>query len=206
MSDLRKYFGEKFDADDATEKLYLTHDLTEDSVVFDVGGFEGDWAAEIWRRYHAHIYAFEPLYWALIRKRLPDAKVRVMSYGLASRDDFLLMAKDGPSSSLYREHDNREMCKFREGAAAAMEVLHVENVGDVNIDLMAINIEGGEYDLLRHMITSGLAYRCREIMVQFHMLWPDCYSAWKEIRAKLNETHYEVFCYPFVWEKWRRRP
>ena len=43
MSDLQRYFQEKWDAVSATEALYYKHDLTPESIVFDIGGYKGEW-------------------------------------------------------------------------------------------------------------------------------------------------------------------
>src|SRR5947209_19219821 len=41
--------------------LRLSYDLGPDSVVFDVGGFEGQWASDLFARYCCHIHLFEPV-------------------------------------------------------------------------------------------------------------------------------------------------
>lgn len=212
MSDLKRYFGDLWDAADATEKLYLTHDLKEYATVFDVGGCAGDWSSEIARRHPtANLYIFEPLsdfFTSTKRRFAMRPKARAFHFGLASRDDDLPLAKNGAASSLYQFPLSAEfeMCRFRDVAAASMDVLRVQNVGDIWIDLMAINIEGGEYDLLRRMIAAGMMPQVREIMVQFHMLWPDCYDQWKAIRKEILLTHDVVWDFPFNWELYRRRP
>lgn len=207
MSDLRRYWAERWDAEDATEKLYLTHELNENSIVLDVGGYTGAWAREIVDRYDPNIYVFEPVpqFCDELRKKFRhNEKVRIKQYGLASGDAFLPMFLHGSATTLAAMADG-ELFQFRRAVDAVIEVLGVASLADVAIDLIAINVEGGEYDLLDHMIKSGLAYQCREIMVQFHTLWPSSYDEWKRIRGELNKTHYEAWSFPMVWEKWVRR-
>ncbi len=208
MSDLHHYFSEKWEADDATQKLYLTHDLTPESIVFDVGGYQGDWTAEISRRYDSRIFVFEPIRefaCDMTAKFSRNPKIKVFRYGLASRNSFSNVAILGAGSGMFREGFEYRTCEFRYVTDAAIEVLGKKALAEVQIDLMAINIEGGEYDLLRAMYDHHLIWQCREIMVQFHPLWPDSYDNWKDIRNLLAETHEEKWGYPFIWELWRRR-
>lgn len=211
MSDLRRYFGEKWDADGGTENLYYApHDLVHTSTVFDVGGYQGEWSQKIAELYDPHIYIFEPVrefYDSIEKKFRHNGKVHPRLYGLASADGYLPITIAGAASSGYepRIYGERRVVEFRDAARDAVELLGKEAIGDIEIDLMAINIEGGEYDLLPHMINTGLAFRCRKIMIQFHMLWPACYDLWKNIRKDLNQTHELKWDYPFVWEKWVRR-
>ena len=41
--------------------LRLQYDLKPESLVFDVGGYRGEWAREIASRYNCHIHIFEPV-------------------------------------------------------------------------------------------------------------------------------------------------
>src|SRR6266571_4135800 len=43
------------------EEARYAYPLTPESVVFDIGGYRGEWSAEIVRRYDPHIYIFEPV-------------------------------------------------------------------------------------------------------------------------------------------------
>jgi len=77
--------------------------------------------------------------------------------------------------------------------------------GFSEIDLISINAEGGEYDMLRRMIDTGLVARCKNIQVQFHNFHPDAEHLRNELRAGLAKTHSESFCYKWVWESWARK-
>ena len=47
------------DCGDQTKRL--DYDLDENSVVFDLGGYEGQWASDIFSRYCCTVYVFEPV-------------------------------------------------------------------------------------------------------------------------------------------------
>jgi FkbM family methyltransferase len=200
MSDLRRWFGEAWDYQGCEEKLLLTHDLTEDSIVYEVGGYTGEWAREIVDRYDPHMFIFEPVpeFCETLRRRFKhNQKVRIHTFGLLGSDMFAPMMINGSASRIGEiEGELGERYTFRR----AKDVLTKQP-----IDLMTINIEGGEYDLLPHLIDTGLIRNIRSLMIQFHMLWPSCYNQWKALRSSLNVTHNEMFCYPFVWERWDLR-
>ena len=74
-----------------------------------------------------------------------------------------------------------------------------------HVDLMKINIEGGEYDVLERMIETGLVQDVRNIQVQFHDFVPQAKSRMNEIQDKLKSTHFLTYQYEFVWENWERQ-
>ena len=63
-----------------------------------------------------------------------------------------------------------------------------------------------EYDVLDRMLDTGWARRTRLLSVQFHEWHPHAHRRRRQIRRRLSATHDEVWCYPWVWELWRRRP
>src|SRR5215467_6343650 len=69
--------------------LRLDYDfLTADSVVFDLGGYCGQWTSDIYARYGCGIYVFEPVaeYADFIRKRFHrNHKIRVFEFGFSNR-------------------------------------------------------------------------------------------------------------------------
>lgn len=209
MDSLQRWFAEKWESEGATEKLYLKRDLIgPDSVVFDIGGYKGEWAEAMVRQYDPHIYIFEPVVgWVqdLARKFNNNPKVRIYPYGLASESGFHNLYLQGSGSSLYRPAGVSEACEFRDIPTAVCDVLGVESVGHARIDLMAVNIEGGEYDLFKAIFKSGLAWRVRDFLIQFHAFWPASYDDRQHVRQQLAQTHECLWEYPFVWEMWRLR-
>ena len=78
----------------------------------------------------------------------------------------------------------------------------LENLNIEKIALMSINIEGGEYDLLDHILDAKLISRITYLQIQFHDISDTSESQREEIRGKLKLTHQEKYCFPFVWEGW----
>ena len=73
------------------------------------------------------------------------------------------------------------------------------------VALMKMNIEGCEYQLLKHIIESDLIKNIKYLQVQFHLIDNvDTDSLYKEISDSLTKTHSLEWRYPFVWESWKR--
>lgn len=182
--------------------LRLEYDLAPQSIVFDLGGYEGQWASDIHAMYGCRIYVFEPVpafAERIARRFRHNPGIRVFDFGLSARTETgrIGLAKDG--SSLYKP--GTESVEIR--LVSIAEFLRRENIAD--IDLMKINIEGGEYALLEQLLSEGLAARIQNIQVQFHDFVPDAEARMAAIQQGLARTHETTYQFPFVWENWRLR-
>ena len=70
------------------------------------------------------------------------------------------------------------------------------------IDLIKINIEGSEYDLLDHLIETGLHTIVKNFQIQFHNIAPDSKDRMENIQEKLRKTHRQTYSYEWLWENW----
>lgn len=193
-------------ADDGDGTLRLDYPLNENSVVFDVGGFVGDWAAAIEKRYGSKVYVFEPNPESF--KALEDAfrsslKVSIYPYGLSgkTKEVNLTLAGIGSSAASTVQGQSNTITILLRDIKEVVDEFSVNH-----IDLMKINIEGGEYSLLQRMIDAGLVTAVRDIQVQFHRCIPDADAVRRRLQEQLSKTHICVWDYPFVWESWTRRP
>lgn len=180
--------------------LRLDYDLSPDSVVFDVGGYRGEWSQEIYNRYHCNIFIFEPVnaFSQNISKRfINEKKVRIVSSGLGVGNLSTVISLDDDGSSLYTLGENIETIQIID----ACDFIKENNI-DV-IDLMKLNIEGGEYDLLDHLIQSGMVKNIKNIQIQFHDFVPNAKERMSSIQKSLELSHYPTYQFPFVWENWR---
>ena len=195
----------KWYADGGDYTLRFNYDLNEESVVFDVGGYEGQWASDIFARYRCPVFVFEPVisFASHISERfIKNNKIQVYPFGLAgaSRSEEIHISADG--SSVFGKSKKKEQ----------IELFDVKNwietnlKTDQNIDLMKINIEGGEYELLDRLIETQLINRIQNIQVQFHLVSQNSISHMERIQGSLMETHEPIYQYKFVWESWRRKP
>lgn len=192
---------------DSDERLRVNYPLGPESIVLDVGGFRGDYAVRMNDKYGAlcHVFEVVPELCDLIRARTRgNAKIVVHDFGLASetREMPLFLADEG--SSLFAD---RLACGRRITVRLVRAAdWFAQHLGEATVDLMKINTEGGEYDLLEHMLEVGLASRVRNIQVQFHEdVFPHATQRMEAIQARLSRTHRLTFQERFVWENWELR-
>lgn len=179
--------------------LRLNYDLKETSVVFDIGGYQGAFANSIYDRYESNIYIFEPVksyYEHLTKEFNGKSKIRIFNFGLSNKNYSTEITVSADGSSTFRKSSDVEtvnLCSFRDFILA-------ENIQ--HIDLMKINIEGGEYDLLNSIIQEGYQAKIKNIQVQFHEFIEGAKIKRDKIRKELSKTHVLTYDYYFVWENW----
>jgi FkbM family methyltransferase len=188
--------------DRGDESLRLNYPLTDNSIVFDVGGHKGEWAQNIAERYDPCIFIFEPIpssFDLIQRKFEHNKKIKVYNYGLSNKTETVSMSLLNDGSSVYRSGGK----KIR---ASLMDIVEFLKTSEIkNVELIKINIEGGEYPLLKRMIESGVVKNCNDIQVQFHKFYKNAEALRAEIQCCLQETHDLTYNYQFVWENWRRK-
>lgn len=193
----------KWVTDKGDSTLRLDYPLNKESIVFDLGAYKGHFADQIYAKYKCKVFAFEPIpsfYKLLENKYACNSKVFVFNLAIiGTTDKQKLFVVDNDQSGSFIEGKNKvlvECCRLGE----VMYCLMVEH-----IDLIKINIEGGEYALLKYMIDNRLVQICANIQVQFHTFVNLYEEKYEWIKEKLSETHELTYRYPFVWENWRRK-
>jgi len=185
------------------DKTYrLDYDLDDRSVVFDLGGYEGQWASDIYAKYCANIHIFEPVprFAADIASRFKrNPKIIVYPFGLSDRTQQIQITVDDNKSTSFKKGKVTTAADL----VAARQFFSSSKV--TAIDLMKINIEGGEYDLLDHLLAEEMAPRIRNFQIQFHEFVPDAPARMRSIQQRLSRTHTLSYQFPFVWENWVRR-
>jgi len=186
---------------DSEFSILYDFNLDKNSIVVDVGGYQGDWSAEISARYTSNIYIFEPVkdyYLSILRRFNRNPKIKVFKYGLADKrsKEKICLANDG--SSTYKSKPEKEEIILQK----ASSFLAKQNIKD--IDLMKINIEGGEYALCDDLIKNNVIKKINNLMIQFHDIVPDAKNKMQKLHKRLKKTHHLTFQYEFVWENWER--
>ncbi len=177
-------------------------ELNDSSVVMDMGGYEGQWSSDIYSKYNSNIYIFEPYkpYAEAIDSRFKkNDKITVFPLGLGKSNSKELLNILADGSSVFKSVNNNNTSEIE-----IVEAAKFLNDHEINrIDLIKINIEGGEYDLLEHLIQEGTINKIINIQVQFHNFVPNAYDRMKNIQNELSKTHELTFQYELVWENWR---
>lgn len=196
VQNARRWFQHEGD-----KTLRLNYQLDANSLVFDLGGYEGQWASDIFAKYCCTVHVFEPIveFADNIEMRFAqNPKIIVHKFGLSARDQTVQIHFDHNQSSMYASGVDVREAKL----ISIQNFLKTEKIEWV--DLMKINIEGGEYDLLDHLIDANLAKQIANIQVQFHDHMLNAEERMKRIQEALEKTHHLTYQYPFVWENWKR--
>lgn len=191
---------EKWYSDPGHETRRFDYDLNSNSLVFDVGGYEGQWASDIYARYNCRIFVFEPYlpFADKIEQRFQkNNQVTVFKSGLGSVNETISFANMGDASSGLRPGQKSEQVCIKSITGFIWE----NNISSV--DLIKINIEGGEYDLLESMIESKVLGCFKNIQVQFHDFVEHANERMAAIQQELEKTHVLTYQYKYVWENWR---
>ena len=186
------------DKGDSTHRQ--SYDLDESSVVFDLGGYEGQWASDIFSRYCCTVHIFEPVeaYAENIQKRFDrNGQINVHSFGLGSTNTEIHIGMGNDGSSAFKQAVQTTLGKL----VQAKEFFDLNGISEVH--LMKINIEGGEYELLEHLLDTGLTTKIQNIQVQFHDFVPNAEARMKSIQNRLSITHDITYQYEFIWENWK---
>lgn len=186
--------------DGAENTLRYEYDLGSEDIVFDIGGYEGSWAAEIVARYGSHIHIFEPVpeyYQQICRRFERNPKIHAYPFGLSNVTRSTSFGLESDASGQWKTTTDKVEVKLRD---------IVEILGELNlprVSLCKINIEGAEFELLNHLIDAGLIDRFENLQIQFHSFVPDATRRMEAIQSRLEQTHFLTYQYSFVWENWQ---
>ena len=188
--------------------LLFNNPLNSESIVFDIGGFTGNFVSELFSRSPCKIYIFEPIkkYNLTIKNRfILNNMIKVFPFGLSNKTESTFIDVKGQASSTFKKDidnsGNQDVEKIK--LVDVVEFINEQKISE--IDLMNINIEGGEYDLIPRLFEQNKVVDIKYIQIQFHNLDKTCTQKKDDIRNLLKETHICEFCYEFVWEKWIRK-
>jgi FkbM family methyltransferase len=190
----------KFIRDHAGERLCDFSHLGEDGVVIDGGGYVGDWTARVTKECDPHVIVYEPIpefCHRIVDRFARNPKVEVRPIGLGAKSVARQFTIAGDASGMFDAS----------GASANLPVadVHEEFSRFERIDLVKLNIEGGEYEVLERLMETSAISKIVRLHVQFHLCVPDATKKYGRIRRRLKLTHRLVWRYPFVWEEWRLR-
>ena len=187
--------------DKGDDNLRHNYNLNEKSVIFDIGGYLGNFSDKISKKYDSKIYLFEPsldFYAKCINRFKNNKKIVCFDFGLGNIDGEFSLSDNNEASSTVRILEKTKTKKIMiKKITDVIEKLNLDK-----IDLMKINIEGGEYDLLFFLIEKNFISRINNIQVQFHNFVPDAKNKREEIINLLKKTHKNDWSYYFMWENW----
>lgn len=183
---------------DGDRTLRMNYPLNENSIVFDMGGYEGAWADDIYKKYGSDVYVFEPVpaFANNIKNKFNgNYKVKVYTFGLSDKTEDIDLGLSDNGSSAFIKSDN--FIKIH--LVKSSDFIRENNI--TKIDLIKLNIEGGEYSLLEDLIESDFVKNISNIQVQFHRI-PNSDIRMQNIQKNLDKTHKLTYQFPYLWENW----
>ena len=176
------------------------YDIKDSDVVFDLGGYMGEWVAKL-PNLNADIYVFEPVkeFSDHCAERYKDKpNIHCFAFGLDAVTHTAEISHEDDGSSQYHSNGETETVEFV-SISDFMDEHHIDKV-----KLMKMNIEGGEYDILEELIRTGRIRQFENLQIQFHDI-PSInsearmYKIWEE----LEKTHNLTWAYrPYIHENW----
>ena len=185
------------------ETLSLQYPLDNDSIVFDVGAYTGQFTEKIFLKFNCNVYAFEPVknFVDILNNKFENhQKVKILNFGLLDENKALKISSIGAGSSIFDRNEGGvlDLVEFRSF------IEFVNNNSIKKIHLLYMNIEGSEYQLLKHIIETNFIKNIDHIQIQFHNYVEGSKKLRNQIRKELKETHKCKFNFPFIWERWDR--
>lgn len=193
--------AEKWKKNHGDATLRLNYKLTQDSIVFDLGGYLGIWTENIYNKYGCNVFTFEPYnkFAAIIRNKFIDNnKINVFEVGLGAKEDKINLYVTEEGSSVFKTKGNSIVISILNASK------FLEENSIFEIDLLKINIEGSEYDLMDHLLETNYIKNIENIQIQFHYFYPNAWKRMENIQNKLKLTHECTYQFPFVWENWKK--
>lgn len=184
------------------ELLFNALKLTPDSLVVDIGCYDGTSLNRFSTQYDCRCIGVEPIveYYnkAVSKPSLCDnKKVTLFNYGLTINSDEqvpMLKSVDGSKLRSYSNRDdNIELVNMRCAKSFFEEI-------QSPIDILIVNIEGYEYELIPYMISNNLFNTIRCIQIQFHPTESNSLKKMNRIISDLKSIGYkQKFNYEMVW-------
>jgi FkbM family methyltransferase len=190
--------------DEGDQNFRLNYPLNIKSVVFDLGGYHGDFAFEINQKYGCQVYLFEPVpeFYEHCLERFKNNKlIHCFNFGLSAKNEYLNIFLDKNASSFLTPTENKSQLKVE--VRSVTEFINYNKIS--LIDLFKINIEGGEFEVMPELINTGDILKIKFIQIQFHSFINNAESMRNKIRQDLKLTHNELWNYEFVWESWKSK-
>ena len=167
--------------------------------MFDVGGFEGEFAIRCASELLAEVYCFEPVpaFQDKIKSNLANLdKVHLRAFGLSNSTRSAKFILNGLGTAEATTGDGVVDVRLIDISDA------MASDAPDGLDLLALNVEGAEYAILDRLFETGDIARIKNLRIQFHLTVENAREKYKNAAANLSRTHNLIWRYPFIWESW----
>ena len=195
------------------ENKRYEYNLTPDSVVIDLGGYVGIWANTIANKFNCTVHSFEAVerYFSQINYN------NVIAYQYAvtceTGTNYMHVCDEGSAIETLSEYkkqndsDRSYQNNVRSHSNIPLEKINTIDINEIlnkynQVDLLKINIEGGEYDILERMCKTGTINKVQNLQIQFHNFVEDAQSKYDNTFSNLELTHTCNFDSMWRWSFW----
>lgn len=194
--------ADEFSKRNLYELLTITFDqLNENSIVYDFGGYIGNWTSDIYSRYLCNIFTYEPIteFYNIMTQRFKNnKKINIFNYGVYNKTCELELFMDKDGTTIFK---NSKLIEHR--LCNMVDVCEVFN--HETVDIVCINIEGSEYDVINRMIESEHINKINSILIQYHNNVENSLHKMTCINQNLEKLGYKcVYDYPYIWTYWTK--
>jgi FkbM family methyltransferase len=187
-----------FRNDGWNEVLYRGLSLSDQDVVCIFGAYLGDSIYEFRNRYQTQVIGLEPIseFCKTLEVRfINDSHVRILPIGVSDRTESVEIDISDDGTSIYKKGTKSETIN-------CIDIVELLDSFEQMPTLLEINIEGLEFRVLDRLLNSYHASSINSLIIQFHNFVVDSELSRAQIRKLLSKDYDEVYCYPFVWERW----
>jgi FkbM family methyltransferase len=181
-----------------TDNMRYDYPLKAESMVVNIGGYHGDWAAEIHRRYNCKVWIFEPCFefYRKIKERFCDVpKIKVAAAAVTDTNGSSVIRWKGDMTGLFSDGEPQEV--------ATVSILDVLDRASP-IALLELNCEGSEFAILEQLLKDERMALIENLQVQFHGVVPEAEKRYEAIRDGLLKTHKLTYDVPWCWQNFER--
>ena len=183
------------------------YSLKNKPIIFDCGAYKGEWTNKMYEKYKhldPNFYCFEVVeeFVCILKNKFThNTNVKIFPYGLGLGNHSITFEVSDIATSTFSFNDNS---KLKEGKIIDfMEFVCQNSISE--IDLLKMNIEGGEYELLENIILSNFVENCVNIQIQFHNYGQWCVDKRDKIKVELAKTHKLTYDFDWTFENWERK-
>lgn len=184
------------------ELRYEYPELTPESVLLDIGGHNGDWAAKMYDKYGCRVLVFEPVpeyYDKCVMRFQGNCSIELFPFAVGRSTDRVSLGIKGDMSGAFCSDPNDTVLAKGGDIAWICEA----HLGDKNYGCIKINCEGSEFDILERLTETGQIKCMDNVQVQWHDVAPNAQARYEALQAKLALTHELSFDHGWVWQSWR---
>ncbi len=196
LSEIEKYY-----IDGGDEILFDIDCINESDSVIVLGGFHGISTAEWSFRFNCNVYVYEPIpefFEILVQKFGTKKNIHLFQLAVSDEESTVSFFLNGEGTGVFPTTPGTQSIEVR-----SIDASHVITQP---CRILEINIEGGEYRVLRSLIDSRKIQYVETLLIQFHSISFEHDEEMAKIRNELKNNFKLIFSYPYVWERWDKRP